>query len=457
MTEPVLLVIDDEPGMLALIDRFATQLGFTVVRRSSGQEALAVQAKVRPDAALVDLRMPDVGGLEILRQIRLADPQCQVILFTGLATVESAIEAMKEGALDYLSKPVDFDRLRELLITVRRSVERREALLDIEATVAKQFEFYGMVGCGPSMQELFDSIRRLAPHARTALISGETGTGKELVARALHMLGSRRSKRLVTVNCSAVVETLFESELFGHMRGAFTGATEAKTGLFEHADGGTLFLDEVGELPRALQPKLLRAVEQGEVQRVGALDTRRADVFTIAATNRDLAAESAAGRFRSDLYYRLSILEFRLPPLRERAEDIPFLTATFVREVSERVKRPLTGLTAAAERQLRRHSWPGNIRELRNVIERACLFSEGRIIGEREMLRAMAPSLATRDEPSTASDQMLPANPDRLSTAQRDQIERVLREAGGNKSAAAKQLGVSRRSLYRWIDRLDIR
>ncbi len=225
---------------------------------------------------------------------------------TGHATVDSAMEAVKAGALDYLSKPLDLDRLRELLISVREQIGRRERLLEVDGNTAKRFEFHGMVGRSPVMQQLFDSIRRLAPHVRTMLVTGETGTGKELVARALHKLGPRSSRRLTTVNCSAVVDSLFESELFGHVRGAFTGATDNKVGLFEHANGGTLFLDEVGELSPVLQAKLLRAVEHGEVQRVGSVDVRQSDAWVIAATNRDLQVEVAAGRFRADMLYRLS-------------------------------------------------------------------------------------------------------------------------------------------------------
>jgi DNA-binding NtrC family response regulator len=381
-----------------------------------------------------------------------------VILMTGNPTLDTAIEAVKAGALDYLTKPLAFERLRELLVTVREGIRRRERLLDVDADVARQFEFCGMIGRSPVMQELFDSIRRLAPHARTVLVTGETGTGKELVAKAIHKLGPRHARRLITVNCSAVVENLFESELFGHARGAFTGATQAKVGLFEHADGGTLFLDEAGELPLSLQPKLLRAVEYGEVQRVGTLEARHADVNVIAATNRDLRSEVAAGRFRADLFYRLGILEINLVPLRERREDVPYLTAMFVHEFAERLNRPITGVTPAAERLLQHTSWPGNIRELRNVIERACILTESRILSERELMKAMlAPQTgASPDAAPTRSPVPAPSDPSLFSTAQREQIERVLQQAGGNKAAAARLLGMSRRSLYRWLDRLNV-
>jgi two-component system, NtrC family, response regulator HydG len=455
---PTLLVVDDDPEVLAIIDRFAGELGFTVVGESSGRAAIASLSLTKPDVALIELRMPDIDGLAVLREMQAADSRSEVVLMTGQATVDTAIDAIKAGALDYLTKPFDFDRLRELLITVRKRVERRETFLRIDAGVAKQFEFYGLIGRTPAMQELFDSVRRFAPHTRTVLITGETGTGKELVARALHKLGPRRERPLVTVNCSAVVETLFESELFGHVRGAFTGASEAKTGLFEHAHGGTIFLDEVGELPLSMQAKLLRAVELGEVQRVGAVQTRSVDVSAIAATNRDLRVESSAGRFRSDLYYRLSILELRLSPLRDRREDIPYLTAAFVKEFAEQLGRPIKGITLAAERLLQRSPWPGNVRELRNVLQRACILSDNKILTERELANSMSPA-PPEATASLSPEESQPQTPDDaalLSTVQRDQITRVLRLVGGNKAAAAKQLGMSRRSLYRWLDRLDI-
>ncbi|MGC4082440.1 MAG: sigma-54 dependent transcriptional regulator [Vicinamibacterales bacterium] len=456
---PILLVVDDEPAVLTLVDRVATELGFVVVRETDGHAALASLSTLRPDGAIVDVGLGDIDGLSLLREIKSIDPQSQVILMTGSGSIDSAVEAIKAGALDYISKPFDLDRLRELLVTVRKSLERRETLLRIDADVARQFEFYGLIGRSPSMQELFDSVRRFAPYARTVLVTGETGTGKELVAKALHKLGPRKDRRLITVNCSAVVETLFESELFGHVRGAFTGATDTKVGLFEHADSGTIFLDEVGELPLALQAKMLRAVDYGEVQRVGSLETRKSDVFAIAATNRDLRTWSGQGRFRSDLYFRLSTIELHIPPLRDRREDIPYLTASFVREFATKLNRPIKGITAQAERLLQQASWPGNVRELRNVIERACILTDSRIVTDREMATAMStvptgiPDGATVS--ARAGDGDAPADT-LMSTAQREQIVRVLKQVDGNKAAAAKQLGMSRRSLYRWIERLGI-
>jgi DNA-binding NtrC family response regulator len=295
------------------------------------------------------------------------------------------------------------------------------------------------------MQQLFGLVRRIAPHARTALVTGETGSGKEGIARAIHELGPRARRRFVTINCSAVVETLFESELFGHMRGAFTGATDNKTGLFEAADGGTLFLDEIGELPMAVQAKLLRVLETGEVHRVGALQARKVDVRIVAATNRDLRAAADAGTFRSDLYYRLNVVELHVPPLRERREDIPYLTAAFVKEFAARFGKTVEGLTPDAEEHLMRAGWPGNVRELRNVLERACMMAEGGTLTARDVAAGM-PAPRAVPEPVT------PRLGD-LSDVERDHIVHILNETRGNKRAAAVRLGISRRTLYRRLER----
>jgi DNA-binding NtrC family response regulator len=461
-SRPLILVVDDDPAMAPIVERFARPLGFDVRYESSGVNALEILADLRPDVAMIDLQMPEMGGLDVLKGVRAADPDCQAILMTGNPSVDTAIEAVRAGALDYLTKPFDFDRLMELLVGVREGLAQRETLLSADADVASRVLFNGMIGRSPVMQDLFSVIRRVGPHARTVLITGETGTGKELVARALHNCGPRKSKRFLTLNCAAVVETLFESELFGHVRGAFTGATDNKVGMFEHAHQGSLFLDEIGELPAGLQPKLLRALEQGEIQRVGSLDTKKVDVHVIAATNRNLAAESQTDRFRMDLFYRLSVIEIHLPPLRDRREDIPYLTAAFVREIAARLGRTISGVSPAAERLLSQAPWPGNIRQLRNVLERACILAEGRLISELDLQSAIAPSNAAA-APAPATPLVAASAigdedpPDLLTTAQADQIRRVLQETNGNKAAAARRLGVSRRSLYRWIDRLNLK
>src|SRR5882672_7024133 len=396
---PLLLVVDDEQPVLRVVERLAAKVGFDVVTCGSGSEAMRALLRKPADLAMLDLRMPDVNGLDLLRQIRSTVPSCEVILMTAHAAVDSAVEAIKRGAREYLTKPFDFDRLREVLVEIREELERRAQVVELESQVARQLEFCGMMGRSPVMQELFSLIQRLAPHAKVVLISGETGTGKELAARAFHQAGPRRNRPFVTINCSTVVDTLFETELFGHVRGAFTGAVESKPGVFEAAQGGTLFLDEVGELPISVQAKLLRALENGEVQRVGSLQPKRVDVSVIAATNRDLRAEVAAGRFRGDLFYRLNVVEVTLPPLRDRREDIPYLTAAFVRDCSARMQKPIQGLTPGAERVLLGARWEGNVRELKNVIERACMLSEGTLVSERELAGAFGPEAPTHSSP----------------------------------------------------------
>jgi two-component system, NtrC family, response regulator HydG len=460
---PLLLLVDDDHMVLDVVARFARRAGFDVVTCANGRAALDELRRQPADLAMVDLRMPDVNGLDVLRAIREAVPACAVVLMTGYAEIDSAVEAVKLGAIDYLAKPIDFDRLSRVLDTVREEAERRRSLLAAEGEVARRLEFCDMIGRSPVMQETFSLIRRLAPHVRTALITGETGTGKELAARALHRMGPRRDRRFVAVNCSAVVETLFESELFGHVRGAFTGATETKPGLFELADGGTLFLDEIGELPMSMQAKLLRVLETGEVQRVGALETRKVDAHVFASTNRDLRLEVGASRFRSDLFYRLNVVELRLPPLRRRADDIPYLTAAFVRECAGRLGKPLVGLTASAERLLVSAPWEGNVRELRNVVERACILADGDLITEKDLAVSLPvaaepptlPLVSFADALTQVQSEAASANRDEesLATIERDHILRTLRRAGGNKKAAAKMLGLSRRALYRRLER----
>ena len=440
MDAPVLFVIDDEPGMLALIDRAVSSTGYRTVVHDNPGEALAMLAHERADAALVDLRMPQVGGLDVLRAIHQVRPGCGVILMNGHASVDTAIEAVKLGALDYLAEPVDFDRLRQLLAEARDDAARRAELFASENTTAKRLELCGLIGRSAVMQQLFGLVRRIAPHARTVLITGEAGAGKEGIAHAIHDLGPRSTRPFVTVNCSTVSET----------PGAFTVATDAISGLLEAAGGGTLFLNDVAELPPGVQARLLRVLETGEIQRVGSLQPNQVDVCIVAATNRDLRAEAEAGRFLSALYNRLNVVELHVPPLRERREDIPYLTAAFVEEFAARFSKPIGGVSPAAEQILMSGAWLGNVRELRNVLERACMVVEGNVLTERDVDGVMP---AVREARGAVHAAPVPSVAQDLEQVERDHIARVLADVKGNKQAAARRLGISRRTLYRRLQR----
>ena len=442
---PLLLLVDDDAQIRQLLAEIGHREGFEVQEAADGSVALEMLNRRHMDLVLLDLHMPRVNGLEVLRRVRASGMSSQIALMSGGASVEDAVEAIKLGATEYFSKPLDLPRVRALMGAMHRQFLDRNTVLDADATLAERLEVCGMIGRSPAMRELFSVIHRLSPHARTVLITGETGTGKELVAHALHELGPRKNRKLLTVNCSAVVETLFESELFGHVRGAFTGATADKAGVFEAASGGTVFLDEVGELPPGAQAKLLRTLDNGEVQRVGSVEPRQVDVRVLAATNRRLDDEIIGGRFRSDLYYRLNVVEITVPPLRDRSEDIPYLTAAFVKRFAKAFGKAITGLTEGAEERLGQWPWPGNVRELRNVIERACLLCEGHLLTEGDLAR----SLSERRVVAVAAVEEEPAGP----PPTLEQVRSALDSTGGNKSLAARRLGISRRALYRLIDK----
>ena len=444
--KPVLLVVDDDSHVRTLLAALGKRQGFDVLTCDNGLEGIEMLRRRHIDLMFLDLHMPDVNGLDVLKATQETSDSTHVALITGMASIDTAVQAVKLGAEDYLPKPLDLPRVTETMQAIRWQFETRTTIHKSDAALAEQLEFHGIIGRSPVMTELFDLIRRLAPHARSVLIRGETGSGKELVARAFHRLGPRRDKRFVTVNCSAIVETLFESELFGHVRGAFTGASDNKPGFFEAASGGTLFLDEVGELPATVQGKLLRVLETGELQRVGSVEGRRVDVRVVAATNRDLEKEVEGGGFRSDLYYRLNVVEIVVPPLRDRVEDIPYLTAAFLREYSAAFSKAIPGLTPNAETVLAQGAWPGNVRQLRNVIERACLLCEGHLLTERDLVGALGSGGASGSR--ATDDAAPPAVP-----PSKEQVSAALHGAGGNKVLASRRLGVSRRALYRLIEK----
>ncbi len=449
-TQPVVLVVDDDELVVRLVSGFLSRWGFDVRSAASGEAALATLESQRVDVAMVDLNMAGISGLGVLEEIRDRWPSCRTMLMTGAAGEDIKLQAVKLGALDFLDKPLDWKYLEQRFAAIRDDVERHTRVAQLETEIAEQSAFEGLVGRSASMRELHDLIRRMAPYARVALITGETGTGKELVAHAMHRAGRRAGKPLVAVNCAAVSESLVESELFGHMRGAFTGATESKPGLIEHADGATLFLDEVGELPAAIQAKLLRVLESGEFYRVGSVEPRRVDVTILAATNRDLEADVRAGRFREDLYYRLNVVEIRVPPLRERRDDIMLLTARFLADCRARMGKAVMGLAPAAERLLMLAPWPGNVRELRNVVERAVMMADGALLDEHDVRLALGKSAG--DAATLASDADLSGD----GPITREQLEQALAQSGGNRLEAARALGVSRRTFYRVLHRLNI-
>jgi DNA-binding NtrC family response regulator len=449
-----LLAVDDDPLSLDLARDSLGSLGVRILTASTGADARTVLAAERPQIVLLDLMLPDANGLELLEEITQAAPGTDVILLTGHYTPESAVEAIRKGACDYLTKPVKIATLRARVQELVAEARRRLEAARLEAELLQANRFQGMVGRSPEMLELFALIRRVAPHFRVALVRGATGTGKELAAHALHVLSPVADGPFVIANCSAITETLFESEMFGHLKGSFTGASSDKKGLFEAAHGGTLFLDELGDLPFAMQSKLLRAIQQQEIKPVGATATKRVSVRVVAATNRDLEEMMGAGTFREDLYYRLSMVEIHLPPLVRRMEDFPFLVRHFVTHYAEEYGKPLAGVTPRAQALLARHMWPGNVRELENVIGAACMMADGEYVDVRDLpptFHRAAPLVEVPSAPGaheTAAEELELLSLDELTQRH---ARRILAYFQGNKSKAAEVLGVTRSTLYRLI------
>src|SRR5277367_617512 len=368
-------ILDDDHSQLDLLSAAMEDMGYDAVTTSDPEEALGLVRSGRCRLVLADVNMPGMNGYEFLDRALRSDPGIHVIVMTGEYTLESALDAIRRGATDFLPKPIDKIRLKRTLDEVATVYDQRKRVRALEEQLLKDLEFHGIVGKSPAMLEVFDFARKVARHYSNVLLIGSTGTGKELIAKSIHQMSPVSQQRFAVCNCSAMVDTLLESQLFGHMRGAFTGATDTRPGLFEYANGGTVFLDEVGETSLPMQAKLLRVIQNREIQRVGSPEVRHVDVRLIAATNRDLRAEVLAGRFREDLFYRLSTIQIRVPSLSERLDDIPLLIQYFLKKYNDAYSKQIKGLTRRAQTVLYQHSWPGNVRELENVISCACLTS----------------------------------------------------------------------------------
>jgi DNA-binding NtrC family response regulator len=436
-----ILVVDDEPALLALLQDALGAWGYEVKCAGSGTEAIGVLGTELFDAALIDIRMPDMTGLDLLREIKRQDGSAEVVMMTGYPAISSAIEALKEGAYDYLSKPLILDELRHLMA---RLVERRflrGEVSSLRARLGEELTLNELVGDSGPMQRLKDIIARVAPTDSPVLIEGESGTGKELVAAAIHRLSRRAQRPFIPVNCSAIPADLMESEFFGHVRGAFTGAVSDAAGLFRSASEGSLFLDEIAELPPALQAKLLRVLQDMEVRPVGSSKAIPVDVRVIAATNRNLEQAMAQGTLRQDLYYRLDVVRVSLSPLRDHPEDIPGLVHHFIRRFNTKLRRKVHSVSPEAMAALLAHDFPGNVRELENIVERALAM------GARERITlADLPTLGGRAPAAPATDRT--AVP-RLEKVERELIMKALAVFNDDKEAAAQALGISRRTIYR--------
>src|SRR6266481_720734 len=380
-----LVAIDDDPANLKLARFVLKKEGIEIHSATDSLSGMDLIRQIRPHIVLLDLVIPGVQGMEFLQKILEFDPGIDVIMMTGYYSTESAVEAIQNGASDYLPKPFSPEKLRQRIRQFVEDSKKRQRSLQLENDLIENFAFEGMIGHSPLMLELFSRIKRIAPHYRSVLVTGSTGAGKELAARALHRLSPAQKGQFVALNCSSISETLAESELFGHVKGAFTGAQQDKVGVFEYADGGTALLDEIGEMPLTMQAKLLRVLQSHEIQRVGSPAVRKVDVRVVAATNRDLPEMVKQGKFREDLYFRLCMIELKVPSLAERREDLPMLQRHFLKIFATQYKNPLAGLTRRAQTLLARYSWPGNVRELENVIGLACMMTESDVIDVRDL------------------------------------------------------------------------
>ena len=443
MNKPrTILVVDDDTAHRTMLQALLTEWGYGVAEADDGSTAIEAVRQRFFDLVLMDVRMLKVSGLEALAEIRAFNPVLPVIIMTAYSSIESAVEALQKGAYDYLTKPLDFEKLK---VTIHRAMEHialREENKALKETLGRQFERGQIIGSSPSMVRLLDTVARVAPSEATVLIFGESGTGKELIAGAIHFNSHRKQGPFIGINCAALTETLLESELFGHEKGAFTGADRRKDGCFHRAHGGSIFLDEVSEMSSTMQAKLLRVIQEREVTRVGGDKARAVDVRVICATNRDLQELTAAGGFREDLYYRLNVVGLHLPPLRERKEDVPLLAQHFLETFGKKNSKTLEGFTPRAMDAIVRHDWPGNVRELMNAVERGVVLARSTYLDLVDLRISDEPMDEQFELPTSASDLSL------LEKAEMETIVVTLRSTGGNKSRAARELGITRKTLH---------
>jgi two-component system response regulator HydG len=449
-----ILIVDDDSGHLTMLNTVLTSLGHRVEKATDGEEAIRA-AQINPyDLILMDVRMSNVNGIEALQRIKEFNPAIPIIIMTAYSSVDKAVGAMKLGAYDYLTKPLNFD---ELKITLERAMNHLKLSLEnreLKEKILSGNRFADIIGSSPAIQKVKETSKISAPTDANILITGESGTGKELFAHAIHKTSDRKNHLLVVVNCAALTETLLESELFGHEKGAFTGADKRRDGLFKQADKGSIFLDEIGEMPLSMQVKLLRTIQEKEIQRVGGDNTIKVDVRIIAATNRDLELEVKNKNFREDLFYRLNVINIEVPPLRERIGDVPLLAQHFLSKYSKKNRKDLKGFTPAAMDALSRYAWPGNVRELENCLERAVILCMDQYISEKELLPAVIESY----RPETDLQQPGGAAIGRrsLDDVETITIKETLEETKGNKSQAAKILNITRTTLNNKLKKYNI-
>lgn len=450
MTPIHILVVDDDAVTCNLLEEVLTKEGYRVDKALSGQEAIQKGESQLFDVVLSDIRMTEVDGMAVLKAIKQRSPDTIVIMMTAFGSIETAIQSIKEGAFDYVSKPFKLD---EIKLTIQRALEQRRLLKEnilYRQELITKYKLENIVGRSPQMLKIYKTIARVADSKSTVLITGESGTGKELIARAIHYNSSRAGKPFIAIDCSSLAENLLESELFGHVRGAFTGAIANKRGLFEEANRGTCFLDEIGDISLTMQAKLLRVLQEHEIKRVGGTETIKIDVRIIAATNKNLEELVAGKKFREDLFYRLNVVTIHLPPLRERAEDIPLLAEHFLSKFATENNKPIPHISKDSLDLLVRYNWPGNVRELENVIERAVTLSQRPLILPEDFPRRLRP-----EKPSPLPSGILPSKIP-LSELEKLYIKKVLEETGGNKKKAAEILGIDRRTLYRMAARYGL-